>query len=212
MDVLTVSVLMTADPIAVAPDTEFKEIAQLFMRERISAVPVVDRHGVLVGVVSEADLMHKEVLDSGPVLSSSSRRRRHKAAALLATDLMTSPARTIDVDTPVPAAARALANGNMRRLFVLSHGKLVGVLARHDVLDVFLRPDSEVRSDIEHDVFGRVLAAGPQTYSVTVENGVVTLLGQLERKSAVAAAGRLTDLVPGVLGVRNRLDYVWNDE
>ncbi|HET6499324.1 MAG TPA: CBS domain-containing protein [Amycolatopsis sp.] len=212
MDALTVSGLMTPDPISVAPDTGFKEIATLLTRERISAVGVVDRHGVLVGVVSEADLVRKEAPGGGPALSRGARRRRSKAAALRAADLMTSPARTIDIDTPVPVAARMLADGTVRRLFVLAQGRLAGVLSRRDVLDVFLRPDSQVRDDIEHEVFGRELHAEAGTYSVTVQNGVVTLLGQLETKKAVTSAGRLTELVPGVLAVNNRLDYVWNDE
>lgn len=212
MDVLTVSGLMTPDPISVTPDTEFKEVAALLTRNRISAVPVVDRHGVLVGVVSEADLLHKEALSRGPALSPVARRRRHKAMAQRAADLMTSPARAIDVDTPVPVAARMLADGTVRRLFVLREGKLVGVLSRHDVLDVFLRPDSEVRDDVENKVFKHELNAEPGTYSVTVKNGVVTLLGQLETKSAAISAGRLAEHLPGVLAVKNRLDYVWKNE
>jgi CBS domain-containing protein len=109
MDAFTVGGLMTPRPISVAPDTEFKEIAMLLTRERISAVPVVDRRGALVGVVSEADLLHKEALGSGPAPSRRAHRSRDKAAALRAADLMTSPARTIDIDAPVPVAAKALA-------------------------------------------------------------------------------------------------------
>ncbi|HKS44970.1 MAG TPA: CBS domain-containing protein [Amycolatopsis sp.] len=212
MDVLSVGALMTANPIAVAPDTEFREIAALLTRERISAVPVVDRRGALVGVVSEADLLHKEALSDHTAHSREVRRYRRKAAALRAAELMTSPVRTVDIDTPMPAAARALADGAVRRLFVLDQGKLVGVLSRRDVLDVFLRPDADVREEIDNEVFQRVLGATPGTYSITVDNGVVTLLGLLERKSTVTSAGRLTELVAGVLGVRNRLDFVWIDE
>ena len=47
---------------------------------------------------------------------------------------------------------------------------------------------------------------------VIVVNGGMTLLGRLERKSAVSATGQLSAVVPGVVKVRNRMDYVWDDE
>ena len=216
MDVLTVGAVMTKDVFTVSPDTEFKDIATLLTREKISAVPVVDRHGSPVGVVSEADLLHKEecVGDGAPprIAGRRGRQRWRKAAARCARDLMTSSVLTVDIEVPVPAAARTLAVSGVRRLFVLAEGKLVGVVSRRDLLGVFLRPDDEVRAEIEDEVFRRVLRTEPGNHSVTVDNGVVTLLGLLDRKSAVAGAGQLTELVPGVLEVRNRMDYVWNDE
>jgi osmotically-inducible protein OsmY len=57
-----------------------------------------------------------------------------------------------------------------------------------------------------------VLRADPASFKVGVEHGVVTVLGKLERRSAVSSAERLIPLVPGVTGVRSRLSYVWDDE
>lgn len=124
---------------------------------------------------------------------------------------MTSPVLTVDISEPVPVAARALAASGVRRLFVLAEGKLAGVVSRRDLLGVFLRPDAEVRAEIEDEVFRRALHIEPGNHSVTVDNGMVMLLGLLDRKSAVAAAARLTELIPGVIEVRNRMDYVWDD-
>jgi CBS domain-containing protein len=178
---------------------------------------VVDARGALVGAVSEADLLPKEEFtgDSGGPSRFAGRRTRrqwHKAGALLARDLMTSPARTVDFGEPLPQVARQLVVSDRRRLFVLQDGKLVGVIARRDLLGVFLRPDSDVRAEITSEVFDRALHADPARYSVTVVNGGVTLLGRLERKSAVSATGQLSAVVPGVVKVRNRMDYVWDDE
>ncbi|TNC19355.1 CBS domain-containing protein [Amycolatopsis alkalitolerans] len=208
---------MTRELAVVSPETEFKDIATLLATRRISAVPVVDGAGSLVGVVSEADLLPKEEHagdPDGPSWFAGRRPRRdwHKAAALRAADLMTSPVRTADVTDPLSVVARQLVASRMRRLFVLDEGKLVGVVARRDLLGVFLRPDAEIKAEVETSVFERALIANPASYTVTVDRGEVTLLGRLERRSSVAAAGQLAALVPGVIEVRNRLDYVWDDE
>ncbi|MFD2417087.1 CBS domain-containing protein [Amycolatopsis pigmentata] len=211
---LTVDAVMTKDPITVTPDTEFKDIAALLTAEEISAVPVVE-DGRPIGVVSEADLLCKEDIPATAPTMFSGRRARHhwrKAQAVRARDLMTAPVRTVEVGTGVAAAAHQLTTAGSRRLFVVDQGKLVGVVSRRDLLDVFLRPDPDVRREVEEEVFTQVLRAEPASFTVTVEHGVVTVLGRLERRSAVSSAERLIALVPGVVGVRNRLDYVWNDE
>lgn len=211
---LTVDAVMTKNPFAVTPDTEFKDIAALLTREKISAVPVVEDDRP-IGVVSEADLLCKEDTSSAAPTVFSGRhtgRHRQKARGTRARDLMTAPVRTVELGTSVATVAHQLTTSGLRRLFVVDQGKLVGVVARRDLLDVFLRPDRDVRREVEEEVFGQVLRAEPASFSVTVESGVVTVLGRLERRSAVSSAERLIALVPGVVGVRNRLDYVWNDE
>ncbi|MFD1050185.1 FBP domain-containing protein, partial [Kibdelosporangium lantanae] len=72
-----------------------------------------------------------------------------------------------------------------RRLCVLDHGRLVGVVSRRDLLKVFLRSDDEIRVDIEREVFQRVLWADPSAVTVIVDHGVVTLTGTVERRSEV---------------------------
>lgn len=209
MRTLTAGAVMTTDLVTVKPDTEFKDIAALLASAGISAVPVVDAARGLVGVVSEADLLPREEAVNTGIRD---RGRRRKADALLARDLMTSPVRTVDVDEALPEVARQLAAHHLRRLFVLRDGKLAGVIARRDLVAVFLRPDDEIRAEIETEVFGDALGAEPGSYSVTVADGCVTLLGRLSRSTATLIAADLTARVPGVLEVRNRLDYVWQDE
>lgn len=209
MRTLTAGAVMTKDLVTVTPDTEFKDIAALLTSARVSAVPVVDAAGGLAGVVSEADLLPREEAVDGRIRD---RGRRRKAGAMRARDLMTSPVRTVDAGEALPEVARQLAAHHLRRLFVLRDGKLAGVIARRDLVAVFVRPDHEVRAEIETDVFRRTLGAEPGSYSVTVVDGCVTLLGRLPRWSATQIAGQLTARVPGVLEVRNRLDYVWQDD
>lgn len=217
---LTVAAVMTPDPFSVTPETGFKDIATLLAREMLSAVPVVDRDGVPVGVVSGADLPGVEPDGGGagrvlPLHWHAGHRRRYPRypGARCARDVMTAKAPTVAVETTVSEAARVLAGHRLPRVFVVDEpGRLVGVVARPDLLDVYFRSDGEVQRDIEDEVFGRVLRAEPAAFKVGVEDGVVTVLGKLERRSAVNSAERLIPLVPGVTGLCSRLEYVWDDE
>jgi CBS domain-containing protein len=196
---LTVATVMTKDPVTVAPDTELKDIVEILARHAISAVAVVGRDGVPIGVVSEADLIRRQ-------------EKPGNETAERALHLMTVPVRAVGPDEAVSFAARELNRRGVKRLFVIDHGRLVGVVSRRDLLKVFLRSDEEIRVDVEREVFQRALWADPNAVTVAVNRGVVTLTGQLERRSEVEIAGRLTPTIPGVVEVRNRLDHTWNDQ
>jgi CBS domain-containing protein len=212
----TVASVMTKNPYTVKPDTDFKTIVDLLADKQISAVAVVASDGVPIGVVSEADLLRKQENDGseeepGFFTGKEARRRMSKAAAIQAKDLMTAPVYAVAPGESLTFAAREITRRGVRRLFVVDNGTLVGVVSRRDLLAVFRRSDEDIQHEVVQEVLVRTLWADPNTVSVTVENGVVTMLGRLERKCEVEIAGRLVPKVPGVVEVRNRLDYAWND-
>jgi CBS domain-containing protein len=126
----TVADVMTRDVVRVAPDTPYKDIVDFVVGEAISAVPVVDAQGTLLGVVSEADLLCKQEFHGAEQAPRAQRGDWRKATGETARDLMTGPAVTITPDVPVTEAARRLLRSRLRRLFVVDGGRLVGVLAR----------------------------------------------------------------------------------
>lgn len=210
----TVADVMTSDVVRVELDTPYKDIVDLVVGEAISAVPVVTGDGMPAGVVSEADLLCKQEFH-GAGRAPSGRRTRvewRKATGLVARDLMTTPVATIAPDVSLTEAAGQLLRSGLRRLFVVDGGRVVGVLARRDILRGFLRGDSDIRREIERDVMAGRLAADPRRVRVTVEDGVVWLTGRLEWQGDVVIAERLSRGVAGVVGVRNRLDYVWDGD
>ena len=107
---------------------------------------------------------------------------------------------------------RLLTKSGVRRLFVLDGEHLVGVIARRDVLRTFLRTDEDLQIDVDHTVFGDALHADRNNVLASVEHGVVMLTGRLEYEADVATAERLTLAVPGVVAVRNRMDFVWQGQ
>lgn len=111
---LTVASVMTTRVVSVTPETPLRELAATMAEARVGAVPVVDRLGQPVGVVSRAEL---------------ATRRGTRAA-----ELMTTPVRAIHADEPVSFVARLLARPRIRRLLVINwDGRLVGVVTRRDL-------------------------------------------------------------------------------
>jgi len=211
----TVESVMTRKVITARQETTFKELVALMNEHRVSGLPVVDA-GRPVGVVSEADTLVKQEhlggTENRPRFGRGRKARWRKATGRTAGDLMTAPAVTIGAEASVTAAARLLAEKNIRRLCVVDgDGLLVGVVSRRDVIGTFLRDDDVIRADIEEHVFKRGMWLFPGSLAVAVAGGVATLDGEVERRTTALVAGQLTHSVPGVVGVHNNLRYELDD-
>jgi CBS domain-containing protein len=129
----TVEQVMTRRVATVRPQTPFKQVVQLLRARRVSAAPVVDEQGRLLGVVAEADLALKQEQEHPPAQPPrllphpGLRREQRKAAATTAADLMTTSAVTIHPHAPLSVAARLLHRRGVRHLPVVdAGGRLVG--------------------------------------------------------------------------------------
>ena len=205
----TVKDVMTTEVVAVRRETTFKEMAAVLRRYRVSALPVVDDAGRVLGVVSEADLLAKEALsDPGPAAELVHRQDVRKAGGLTAGELMTRPPVTAAPDDPIEQAARMMHFMRVKRLPVVnSGGQLVGIISRADVLAVFDRPDEDIRTDIADTMLLHEFRIDPRQFKVTVESGVVTMEGTPETTALGRALIRKARRVPGVVAVRDRLSY-----
>lgn len=223
---LTVEHVMTADVVAVDEATSFHTVAERLIEHGISGLPVVDDAGRVVGVVSEADLLHKEEFkehyygeDYQPPLRSRLRHGlagdgpvRKKAAGATAGELMTSPAIVTTPDSPIVLAARLMDSHGVSRLPVVdAEGRLVGILSRRDLVRVFVRDDEDIARQIQDEVVVRALSADPESVRVTVRDGVVTLSGELPKLSKVYSAVRLTQSLDGVVDVVDELSWKEDD-
>lgn len=205
---------MTTDVITVQRDAPFKEVARLLDEHSVSAVPVLDTDGRLVGIVSEADLLPKEYRDRpGRLARLMHRHELVKAEGDVAGDLMSSPAVTIGPDSSLADAAKLMMHERVKRLPVVSDsGDLIGIVSRADLVEAFLRPDEAIAREIDHEITSRVLLTEPSsTVDVTVDDGVVTLRGHLDRSTSVEIAEKLARSVDGVIGVKNELHFRWDD-
>jgi len=212
-----VAAVMTAEVLTIAPETPFKVIVQKLFERHISALLVVDTEGLVVGVVSDADLLLKEdrsdlELRSGLIEPRRRKAERAKSRGETAADLMTSPAVTVSPTAPLAEAARIMHDRQVKRLVVVDEaGNLAGIVTRGDVLRVFLRPDEEIKRTVVEDLVERLLWLESNGLEVAVKEGVVTLGGKLDRRSDVALLAHVAADVDGVVSVVNRLTYYWDD-
>lgn len=204
---------MTTDVVTVNRDTPFKDIAALLDRHAISAVLVVDEQRHVLGVVSEADLLARHDEPPNWLRWTPARRAAHrKATGRRAHTLMSTPTLTVGPDADLGTAARLLRRAGVRRLPVVDdQDVLVGLVSRRDLLGVFLRPDQDIADEIRLEVFTRALCADPKAVTVDVRDGIAVLRGQLDVRSAVAVAVRLTRAVDGVVDVIDRLTWATDD-
>lgn len=210
---LTVADVMTRDVVTTAPETPFKQIEQLMAEHRVSALPVVDSEGVVVGVVSEADLLLKAEAEGGESAGwgPGPRRRDLKAHAQSAAGLMSSPALSIAPGALLAAAARLMRKGTVKRLPVVEDGRLVGIVSRADVLKSYLRADAAILADIVEGVIKGSMWLDPTTIDVEVDDGVVRLSGAVDRRSEVEILSRLTLAVEGVVGLESSVAFRFDD-
>jgi CBS domain-containing protein len=213
----TVSDVMTSHVHVASPLAPFKLLVRLIEENRVSAIPIVDQQGVPVGIVSETDLLLKErrheLEASNDLLHLNKRRRdRAKAAATVASEVMTIPPITVALDTSLSEAARHMQEKNVRRLVVVDkRGRIAGIVSRSDLLQVFLRTDEDLRDEIVSSLIPAILLTQDDAVGVAVSWNIVTLSGEVDRKSDACLLTRATRELDGVVGVVDRLNYRWDD-
>lgn len=208
---------MTTRVHVASPMTPFKILVRLIEENRVSAIPIVNQAGVAVGIVSEADLLLKErrvELESGANLLHLRRqaRERAKSEGLVASELMTSPPLSISIGATLTEAARRMQEHNVRRLIVVdAGGRIAGIVSRSDLLQVFLRSDEELRDEIVDKIVPTITPDQVSDVGVEVRYNVVTLRGEVDRRSDSEILERLSGELDGVVGVINRLSHRWDD-
>ncbi|WP_371648825.1 CBS domain-containing protein [Streptomyces mirabilis] len=201
----TVNDVMTTTVVAVDPDAQFKEIVATMERWNVSALPVLEGEGRVVGVVSEADLLTKgELRDSDPGLIKKVRGLDDtaKAVAVSARDLMTTPAVTVRAGASLPQAARRMAYHQVKRLPVVDDDEILqGIVSRADLLKVYLRSGDAIAAEVRAEVVDRLFPVSRQGIQVAVNDGVVTLTGRVRDSELISVAIRLTHAIDGVVDV-----------
>ncbi|MFB7176411.1 CBS domain-containing protein [Streptomyces sp. NPDC056257] len=198
---MKVADLMTDEVVSAAPGTVFKDVAKLLAQYDISGVPVLDDEDRVMGVVSQTDLL----AHAGPG-SGTSWQNGTAVEPPTAGDVMSAPAVTVRAEETVADAARLMTRRGIERLPVVDvEDRLVGIVTRRDLLRMFLRPDSEIRRRVTGEVLTEVLGVPAGDVDVHVVDGIVTLDGQVERRSQLPALLSLVEQLDGVVAVASRV-------
>ena len=179
--------IMTTPVVTVQPDTPLKDVARILVERGINAVPVVDAADRLCGIVSEADLLTLETADSRA-------SRPHTAH-----EVMSKSVYTLAQDTDATAAARMMLRHRLKSVPVVAGDRVVGIVARRDLLRLVARGDDDIRADLQARLAAELELL--QHLRVEVADGVVSVAGagELGRELVVGFART----VPGVVEVRS---------
>lgn len=211
--------VMTAQVVSVPPDMRLKELARVLSEARIGGAPVVSEDGDVIGVVSEADLVGKQIgrppsrrtpLDwiFGDGDDAWELRRR---AAITVEDAMTAPAITVSADRPLREVAALMVDRDVNRLPVMEGERLIGIVTRADLVRAYLGRDDAILRAIQDDVIKRRLWLDPDQLQIEVIEGIVHLSGSVDRRSTAILLEKLIGLVEGVDGVDSRLTWDFDD-
>jgi CBS domain-containing protein len=203
--------VMATRVVAVRKNASFKEMIVRMRRSGISALPVIDDDGGVIGVVSQADMLDKEAdlaTSDGPLASVLRFGDNEKAAGVTAAELMTSPPVTAGPDTPLAEAARLMRDHRVKRLPVINAtGRLIGVVSRGDVLSVFARPDADIQREAAEEMIAESFVTDSRGLGITVHDGIVTLTGRPETPQAGRDLVEAVLHIDGVIAVRDQLSH-----
>jgi CBS domain-containing protein len=182
--------VMSSPVVSVPPDAPLKEVAATLVEHGINAVPVVDARDRLIGIVSEADLLS---LETGLA------RRPAPARPRTAGEVMRQAVYTLTGDSDAEAAARLMLRHRLKSVPVLAGERVVGMIARRDLLRLIARSDHDIKADLEHRLKEEIEVL--QRLTVDVAGGVVTIDAAAGPFARQLLEG-LARTVPGVAEVR----------
>jgi CBS-domain-containing membrane protein len=221
---MNASDIMVSDVITVKSSGTVQEVAELLLRNRISALPVVDDAGKLVGMVSEGDLIHRGDAGTGhdrpwwlrllmgrDVLAAEFVRENSRTVA----DVMTRGVISAVPDTPVADVAMTLERHRIKRVPIVHNGKIVGIVSRANLIQALAAARNDVlppqRIDdaaLREKIFSRLRSepwAKPSLVNVTVSDGTVDLWGIVDTPAEKQALRVAVQVTPGVKAVNDNL-------
>ncbi len=218
--------IMSTKVVTVSPTTSVRDIAALMVEKHVSGLPVLNENGTLVGMISEGDLLRR------PEIGTEKPRRRWasffagadeqareftKSHGLRAGDVMTEQVLHVAEATSLGDVVSLMEKHNIKRLPVLSDGKLVGIVSRVDLLRALavqqalpLPPPAESDA-VMRTAMNEVLATQEWAMSamvnVIVSDGVMHLWGVIDSKDQSQALRVAAENIPGVKAVEEHLSF-----
>jgi CBS-domain-containing membrane protein len=216
--------VMVADVITVKPDSDVAEVAELLLATHISAAPVVDDAGALVGMISEGDLLRRGETGTGherswwlkllmgrEILAAEFLREHSRRVG----DLMTRDIVSAGPDTPVADIATLLERHRIKRVPIVRDGKIVGIVSRANLIQALatlrksaLEPRAVADAELREKIVSRLKSepwVRPNLVNVTVTDGTVDLWGIVDTSVEKQALRVAAEVVPGVKGVNDNV-------
>ena len=215
--------VMVTDVIALRPQDTVQTAAAVLLDKRISAAPVTNDEGRLVGIVSEGDLMRRSEIGTERrrswwlqclVAPETKAQEFVKAHAVKVADVMSRHVVTAKEDTSLQGVATILEKNGIKRVPILRGEKVVGIVSRRNIVQAFAQTaaarakvtatDTAIRDALMEQI--RELPWGePWLVSVSVTDGVVELWGPVSSEEEQQALRVAAEATPGVKEVKVNL-------
>ncbi len=220
---MDVSDVMTRGIVSATPDMNLEDAARLMVQARLSGLPVIDQLGTLVGMITEGDLLRRAELGTagdGPGWLTSFFSPGRSAQDYIRTharkvgDLMTRDVVTVGEEAPLADVVALMQSHGIKRLPVIKEGRLVGIVARADLLKALARAlpdpatcavsDAELHKRLETEIKSQSWL--PQAnFGASVEDGVVIYFGTIHDERERTALHVIAENTAGVKGVHDGL-------
>jgi len=190
--------LMTYPIITVRPETPAKEAARLLASHGFTALPVVDVDDVVVGIVSEADLIRGRILPDPRSLIDDNPPTPPEPSAPTVAGVMTADPVVVALTVDAVDLTKLMLDRHLRTLPVVDEGRLNGIVTRRDLLRTIARDDRDIARDVRH----RLAIAFRRAWEVEVVDGVVSLAFDNDDPEDRHIAEVIAAALPGVREVR----------
>ena len=190
--------VMTRPVLTVRADDHVEQAAALLANNNVTAAPVLDRQGELVGIVSEGDLLRARVVQvpdpvhmgggSGP-------------AARFVSDVMTRDVVAVPAEADLSAVAEAMLSHSVHSVPIVDGSEVVGIVCRHDLLRLYVRTDDRVQWDVQRRL--DQYSGDERIWTATVHNGIVEISGEYVDEVQHKVVEVLARTVPGVAKVHS---------
>jgi len=217
--------IMTWPVVSIEPDASVQEAIVRMLKHRISALPVVDASGVLVGIVSEGDLLRRGEIGT-------QRRRPHWLEFLLGPgrlareyahthgrkvkEVMSMDVEAVGENASLDDIVTLMEQHHIKRVPVMRDGRMVGIVSRANLMQALaslvpvaegLASDAAIREKLMEEMDGQPWAP-KGLINVIVKDGVVSLWGSITDEREREALHVLAENTPGVKGVHDHLVWV----
>lgn len=223
---MNVADVMTQRVTTVGPDATVAEAAQLMLGRSVSGLPVVDKAGIVVGVVTEGDLLRRAetgterrrsrwlefLVGPGRVADEYARAHGRKVEEVMTADVV-----TVTPETPLEQVVELMERHSIKRLPVLEGRQLVGIVSRANLLHALARlaVTAPATTSSDAEIQQRLLAeidnaswAPRACINPIVQDGVIDLYGAITDERERSALRVLAENVPGVKDVRDHLVWI----
>jgi CBS domain-containing protein len=197
---ITAAEIMSRPVVCIRPDAGIQEAVRKMRRLRVSGLPVQDRSGRCIGVITEGDVARVAAGSGGLTALSYMHDTKSPVARTHVSEVMSLHVVSAEEDTPAREVARLMNRHGIKRVPIMRGAELVGIVTRADIIGLFDRASGDIASDVRLALRDDLLM-DPAAFGIEVNHGVVVLTGPLLTTREIHLIETILSEIDGVIAV-----------